>query len=169
MGTISCSNICNLIQSLAYLRKTNLPTWVHNNGHNSASDWYFFSRNLHHCTQHTQSCLSMHKNSTLMKNSQRSLFLEKVTYYKGSQMSEDDNYTSPIGIRTFCHTRWIVWGDATESILVNYNTLSILWEDSLQSPTWLDPDVKARVIGVQSQMSTFNSCMAWSCVSGFWK
>ena len=70
--------------------------------------------------------------------------------------SEDDSSASPIGIRTFCHTRWTVRGDAIESILVNYNSLGILWEECLQSPTRLDPDVKARIIGVQSQMSTFN-------------
>ena len=40
--------------------------------------------------------------------------------------------------------------------MVNYSTLGILWEECLQSPTRLDPDVKARIIGVQSQMSTFN-------------
>ena len=70
--------------------------------------------------------------------------------------SEDDGYSSPIGIRTFCHTRWTVRGGAIENIVVNYSTLGILWEECLQSPTRLDPDVKARIIGVQSQMSTFN-------------
>ena len=70
--------------------------------------------------------------------------------------SEDDGYSSPIGIRTFCHTRWTVRGDAIENIVVNYSTLGILWEECLQSPTRLDPDVKARIIGVQSQTSTFN-------------
>ena len=39
MGAINCSDICNLIQNLiAYFQKTNLPTWVHKNDHNSASD-----------------------------------------------------------------------------------------------------------------------------------
>lgn len=68
--------------------------------------------------------------------------------------SADDD--SLVGIRTFCHTRWTVRGDAIESILVNYNTLATLWEECLQSPTHLDPDVKARIIGVQCQMSKFN-------------
>lgn len=69
---------------------------------------------------------------------------------------EDDCYPSPIGIRTFCHTQWTVRGDAIESILANYNTLGILWDECLQSPIRLDPDVKARIIGVQCQMSAFN-------------
>ena len=68
----------------------------------------------------------------------------------------DDCYPSPIGIRTFCPTRWTVRGDAIESILVNYSTLGILWEECLHSATRLDPDVKARIIGVQCQMLTFN-------------
>ena len=68
----------------------------------------------------------------------------------------DDCYPSPIGIRTFCPTRWTVRGDAIESILVNYSTLGILWEECLHLATRLDPDVKARIIGVQCQMLTFN-------------
>ena len=32
--------------------------------------------------------------------------------------SEENSCPSPIGIRTFCHTRWTVRGDAIESILV---------------------------------------------------
>ena len=70
--------------------------------------------------------------------------------------SEDDSHPSPIGIRTFCHTRWTVRGDAIESILVNYGTLSSLWEECLLSPTCLDPDAKARIIGVRWQTTTFN-------------
>ena len=68
--------------------------------------------------------------------------------------SDDTGQLSPI--RTFCHTRWTVRGDAIESILVNYSTLGVLWDECLQSLTRLDPDVKARIIGVQCQMSTYN-------------
>ena len=70
--------------------------------------------------------------------------------------SKDDSHPSPIGIRTFCHTRWTVRRDAIESILVNYSTLSSLWEECLLSPTRLHPDVKARIVGVRWQMATFN-------------
>ena len=38
----------------------------------------------------------------------------------------------------------------------NYSTLIELWEECLQPPCRLDPDVKARIIGVQSQMLKFN-------------
>ena len=77
-------------------------------------------------------------------------------FHQIKSRSEDDGSPSPIGIRAFCHTRWTVRGDAIESILVNYNALDILWEECLHSQTRLDPNVKARIIGVQSQMSTFN-------------
>ena len=70
--------------------------------------------------------------------------------------SEEDGFSSPIGIRTFSHTQWTVRGDAIESILVNYSALGDLWEECLQSEVRLDPDVKARIIGVHYQMSTFS-------------
>ena len=79
-----------------------------------------------------------------------------AAFDKIKSSAENDGHHSPIGIRTFCHTRWTVRGDAIESILVNYSTLVTLWEECLQSPTRLEPDVKARIIGVQWQMSTFN-------------
>jgi len=64
---------------------------------------------------------------------------------------EDD---SSIGIHTFCPTRWTVRGDSIESILSNYDNLKQLWEECLE--TNLQPDVKGRVIGVQSQMAQFD-------------
>ena len=45
--------------------------------------------------------------------------------------SEDDSHSSPIGICTFCHTQWTVQGEAIESILINYSTLSSLLEECL--------------------------------------
>ena len=67
--------------------------------------------------------------------------------------SEEED-SSSIGIRTFCPTRWTVRGHSIESILSNYNTLKQLWEECLK--TNLQPDVKGRVIGVQSQMVQFD-------------
>ena len=56
----------------------NLPTWVHKNGHNPASDQYFF---LQTCTIVRSIHRAIYaKNSTLMKNSQQSLILEQVTF-----------------------------------------------------------------------------------------
>lgn len=65
--------------------------------------------------------------------------------------SEKDG--SSIGIRKFCPTRWTVRGESINSILENYNILKELWECCLQST--LQPDVKGRIIGVQTQMSRF--------------
>jgi len=65
--------------------------------------------------------------------------------------NQDDDST--IGIRTFCHTRWTVRG---ESILINYNSLCDLWEECLDSPVQLEPDVKARIIGIKTVMTKFN-------------
>ena len=65
----------------------------------------------------------------------------------------EDNAPSQ-GIRAFCPTRWTVRGDALESILDHWATLSLLWEECLE--TRLDPDVKARIIGVKAQMNSFS-------------
>ena len=59
--------------------------------------------------------------------------------------NEDDCYPSPIGIHTFCPTRWTVHGDAIEGILVNYTSLGILWEECLilmSKPESLECSVK---------------------------
>ena len=66
---------------------------------------------------------------------------------------EDDNQ-SPVGLRTFCHTRWTVREDSLESVVANYNSLLQLWEESLESGR-LEPDLKARIIGVKTVMQNF--------------
>ena len=42
-----------------------------------------------------------------------------------------------------------------ESILLNYQALLELWDECLESSAWLDPDVKARIIGVKTVMTEF--------------
>ena len=59
------------------------------------------------------------------------------------------------GIRSFCPMRWTVRGDAIERIIDNFDTLKRLWEECLE--TKLDPDVKGRIIGVQTQMLHYNT------------
>ena len=58
------------------------------------------------------------------------------------------------GFRTLCPTRWIVCAASLKSVSENYEVLFALWEESLES--LLESDIKARVIGVQAQMRTFN-------------
>ena len=53
-----------------------------------------------------------------------------------------------------CLTQWTVRGDAIESIMEHYDTLSQLWDECLE--TRLDPNIKGRIIGVQTQMTTFD-------------
>ena len=47
--------------------------------------------------------------------------------------SSQQDTPSPVGIRTFCKTRWTVRGDALESILLNYGALNELWDECLES------------------------------------
>lgn len=66
----------------------------------------------------------------------------------------DEEQSTNGGIRSFCPTRWTVSGDSIESILNNYSSLRLLWEQCLE--TKLNPDVKSRIIGVQAQMSLYH-------------
>ena len=65
-----------------------------------------------------------------------------------SELSPD----SP-GFRVLCPTHWTVRADSLHSVLDNYTALQHLWDECLE--TRLDTEVKARVIGVKSQMKTF--------------
>ena len=66
-----------------------------------------------------------------------------------SAMEED----AKVGLRKFCPTRWTVRGESINSIIQNYNVLRELWDRCLESK--LQPDVKGRIIGVQTQMSRY--------------
>jgi len=69
--------------------------------------------------------------------------------------ANEDYNQSPVGLKTFCHTRWTVRGDPLESVVANYNSLLQLWEESLESGQ-LEHDVKARIIGVKTVMQNFS-------------
>ena len=56
-------------------------------------------------------------------------------------------------IRALCTTRWTVRSDAIESIIDNYNALHQLWDEFLDAK--LVPDIKARIIGIKTQMSQY--------------
>ncbi len=57
------------------------------------------------------------------------------------------------GFRTLCPTRWTVRGDSLQSVLKNYAVLQALWEEAREIVT--DSEKRARIIGVQSMMMTF--------------
>ena len=64
-----------------------------------------------------------------------------------SEVVEEDRFAS--GIRTLCPTRW----NSIGSILENYLVLKRLWKECLEAK--LEPDVKGRIIGVDTQMSRY--------------
>ena len=57
------------------------------------------------------------------------------------------------GVHAFCATRWMIGGSTLGSIIGNHKELITLWEDSLKITK--DVDMKALIIGAQSQMQKF--------------
>ena len=57
------------------------------------------------------------------------------------------------GFRTLCPTRSTVRAISLKCVLDNYIPLMELWEDCLEEK--LDSETKSRIIGVKSQMGTF--------------
>ena len=81
----------------------------------------------------------------------RNAALDRIKCQDAFDGSETD--TRSLGIRAFCPTRWTVRGEAIESIIENYKALEMLWEECLDSSSGsLDPEVKERIIGAQTQM-----------------
>ena len=58
------------------------------------------------------------------------------------------------GFRVLCPTRWTVRAASLQSVLGNYQVLFEVWEDALGSK--LDGEMRARIIGVDAQMHTFD-------------
>ena len=54
---------------------------------------------------------------------------------------------------TLCPTRWTVRAAALASILANYSKIQSLWDEVLESKP--DSETRARILGVASQMETF--------------
>ena len=67
--------------------------------------------------------------------------------------STEEDHVSRLSTHAFCPTRWTVRANAIDSILSSYSDLNKLWEACLDAGK-LDPDVKSRIISVQSQMSS---------------
>ena len=58
------------------------------------------------------------------------------------------------GFRTLCPTRWTVRATSLNSIYQNYNVLKEFWDDARGFS--VDSECRARIIGVQAQMSQFS-------------
>ena len=69
------------------------------------------------------------------------------------QVKETTLTTGSGGIRVLCPTRWTVRADSLASIISNYDALLITWEEALEAAR--DTETKARIIGVATQMRSF--------------
>ena len=58
------------------------------------------------------------------------------------------------GFRVLCPTRWTVRAASIQSVLDNFKVLLEVWEESKASS--LDSEIRARIIGVETQMENFD-------------
>ena len=59
-----------------------------------------------------------------------------------------------VPLRVLCPTRWTVWAKSLRSVLDNYSILQQLWDCVLDGA--IDPDIRAKVIGVKALMESFD-------------
>ena len=67
-------------------------------------------------------------------------------------LKEESDSNVP-GVRTLCPTRWTARADSLASIIANYDSIQLLWEKAVCATK--DTEMKARILGVASQMQTF--------------
>ena len=67
---------------------------------------------------------------------------------------QSSNKENCAGILKLCPTRWTVTAACYDRILLNYASLFKAWEVCLEGR--VDPDVRGRILGCDSQMKTFN-------------
>ena len=58
------------------------------------------------------------------------------------------------GFRVLCPTRWTVRAASLQSVIDNYEVLLLVWQEALDGS--LDGEMRARIIGVETQMMTFD-------------
>ena len=80
-------------------------------------------------------------------------FSQKREKLDGIKIEEYGNHY-PVGVLKLSTTRWSLRAKCFQGTLDNYQALNELWDLCLEK-SGLTPDVKARIIGSQSQMSTF--------------
>ena len=81
----------------------------------------------------------------IKKSSKRDAKLQKIP--------KDISLEYP-GFRVLCLTRWTVRAESMESILDNWVASQQVWDESRDGN--LESEIKGRIIGVKSQMNTFN-------------
>ena len=65
----------------------------------------------------------------------------------------DDLSLECLGFRVLCFTRWTVHANTLKSILDNWTAINSVWTISLEEK--LNPEIRGRIIGVQTQMVKF--------------
>ena len=74
----------------------------------------------------------------------------------------DEDFPAVVGIRKFSPTRWTIRGESISSIIDKYNVSKQLWDGCLENK--LDADVKGRLIGAKSQLSSMICCLVFISV-----
>ena len=77
-----------------------------------------------------------------------------ITIHTKGLFTENDEQNKTKTIRVFSDTRWTARCGALVSIIQHYKELRELWKWCLKE--YKDPETKARIIGVQTQMNKFN-------------
>ncbi|XP_041374744.1 zinc finger MYM-type protein 1-like [Gigantopelta aegis] len=100
------------------------------------------------------------KCSKVMRDSLDSVYeMSKLIKYsprrdtKLEELKTEMNPDKP-GFRVLCPTRWTVRAASLCSVLDNYSVLQSLWEICYEFVT--DSEILARIVGVQSQMFSFD-------------
>lgn len=75
---------------------------------------------------------------------------KRLSRFKDIKLESSPN---AVGFRTLCPTRWTVCSETFRSVIQNYDTLLELWNAILGDHP--QPEIRARVNGVASQMQTF--------------
>ena len=70
------------------------------------------------------------------------------------QKLKSDLAPDTLGFRVLCPTRWTVRAASLQSVLDNYQVLLEVWDDALVSK--IDGEMRARIIGVDTQMHRFD-------------
>ena len=87
----------------------------------------------------------------IKKSPQRDAIFQKLKH---------DLATDTPSFRVLCPTRWTVRAASLKSVLDNYEVLFGVWGESKNSQ--IDSEMKARIIGIENQMLTFNFLLGTS-------
>ena len=115
-----------------------------------------------HCYGHSlnQACSETIKQNKIIRNSLDSA-LEITKLVKKSprresilqELKQKLSLQFP-GIQVLCPTRWTVCADTLQSIVMNYEVLTLLWEESLE--IFKETEMRSRISGIAACMQSFD-------------